>query len=120
MADELYALNATDTARLRRMLLAFESGELSARPLNRSRNLYPTPIVWGYLTDACTGIGSLTADPSTGTLNIYRLTTTGGTTDTALNVGVYHWSPTAATTDRWTMAAQDVHGKYNIIYQACS
>lgn len=122
MADEIFGFTQMQIARLKRIIEAVEDSDLtrpnqSGRGRPRGRNT----CVFGYLESAITGLAALNSAPTTGVLSVYSFTSTGGTTDTGDDVGVYHFATVSATTDRWTMAQWDHRSsKWLLNYQACS
>jgi hypothetical protein len=77
--------------------------------------------IFGALTSAITGTTGLLANPKTGTLEVYSLTSTGGTTNTGRTQTVYHFSMVDATTDRWVGATKDMEsGNWVLDYFACT
>ena len=123
MPGDVFGLVAADIDRLRRMLAAYERGELGGRPGQSEDDRIiegPSESISGFLTSAVTGLADLDSAPTYGTLNVYTYTTTGSV-DTGRDERVWHFATVDATTDRWTFAALDrQNGKYTIYYQACS
>ncbi len=117
----VYGFSQNDVDRIRVMLDVFEGG--GTRRDRRGTRTWPTPSqkVFGRLSGQVAAATTLTGAPTTGTLQIYKFTSTGGTSDTGDTIGVYNFSVTAVTTDRWVMASCEVYSaKWLIDYMACS
>ena len=117
MADRFY-LTLNQVQRLEKMLRAFEAGDLSrSTPVSDHRFLETPATVWGLLDLGTNGTTDLASPPKTtgNTLNVYALTSTGGTTDTGVDVTVLNPFMAHATTDRWVVAQKDSQTDHYIL-----
>ena len=122
MAETLYALSASDVTRLRRLLAAFDAGELGQPSQGRRPLPGADRVIWGALTSAAAATTALLGPAKSATMNVYTFaSTTGGTTDSGRDETVWNLAPQAATTDRWTVAERDnMSGQWIITTQFCS
>jgi len=111
MAEELYALNLADVQTLRELVAAYRRGDLG-RPQERG-NAVPLvrgDVVFG-IADAA--ISAAATTPVSGTLNVYKMSSTGGVSDSGRNETVYNLSSVSRTTDEYTVGVRDYYsGKY--------
>jgi len=120
MAETLYAFTAADLAKLRRIIDGIETAEAFPTGRKTTRNLQPSRVVIGILTDSVAACTGLATKPKVGTLNIYGFTSTG-TTDTGYDEKCYNFAMQAASTDRWTVCERcNMTGKLIITTQFCS
>lgn len=107
MAVEGYVLSKSDVDILRRIVDAFQRGNLTLK----SEGLPPlTPrsdVVFGVADASIAGTTGTLTTPGSGTLNVYKFTSTGGTTVTTRDETVYNLSTVARTTDEFTIAVRD-------------
>lgn len=107
MADGYY-LNEDDVRILRRMADAFRRGENVEQ---KGEGLPPLPhrpdVIFGVADAPIAGTTGTLTTPGSGTLSVYKFTSTGGTTDTTYNTTVHNMSTVARTTDEFTVAIRE-------------
>jgi hypothetical protein len=64
-------------------------------------------VIFGVADASIAGTSAALADPASGTLNVYKFNSTGGTTDTSRDETVYNLATVARTTDEYTVAVRD-------------
>lgn len=108
MADDGYILSADDVAILREVVSAYRRGGL-IRPLQATGRTLPPrrDIIFGVAEAAVEGTSDALSDPHAGTLNVYELTTAGGTTDSGQNEEFWNMSSVARTTSEYTVCVRD-------------
>jgi hypothetical protein len=114
MADELYALTKKDVDILKQIVSAWRNAN-GSEPKYRpgSRYLDRVDILFGVAESAVAGTTGTLTNPGSGTLNVYKFTSTGGTTDTTRDETVYNLSSVARTTSEYTVAVRDYQsGKF--------
>lgn len=115
---EAFALSQTDVDTLRELVAAYRAGELG-RPMPRR---FDVPgrvnILFGVVDATVTGTTGAVTNPVSGTLSVYKFTSTGGTTDTGRNETVYNVSAVSATTAEWSVAIRDYESG-NFILAMC-
>ena len=107
MPEKLYALSEGDVTTLRDLIAAFRAGDLG-RPMGQKRPLGSrSNSVFGVVDATVTGTTGAGTDPTSGTLSVYKFTSTGGTSDTGTNETVYNMSLTDVTTDQYAVCERD-------------
>lgn len=98
MAKAIYGLTETDVERLRAMLLDFERGPKRYAPWQTQQpSIRAYPDTEFGRADALIA-GSTTTTPGKGVVSIWDFTSTGGTTDTTINVTAYNMTDRDVTT----------------------
>jgi len=64
-------------------------------------------VIFGVVDATVTGTTGAVTDPGSGTLSVYKFTSTGGTSDTGRNETVYNMTAINATTDEWFVCLRD-------------
>ena len=64
-------------------------------------------VIFGVADASIAGTSAALADPASGTLNVYKFNSTGGTTDTSRDETVHNLSTVARTTSEYTVAVRD-------------
>lgn len=114
MPDDAYYLSRADVDVLRQIVAAYKRGDLG-RPLQNARRALPerSGVLFGVVDSAVNGTSGALTDPPSGTLNVYKFTSTGGTTDSGYDETVYNLSTVSRTTDEFTIAVRDFEsGKF--------
>lgn len=108
MADEHYVLSKSDVDVLRQVVAAWRSGTLG-RPLQSPHRPLParTSVIFGVPDASIEGTSDTLSEPHNGTLNVYTLTSTGGTTDSGRDETVFNLSTVARTTGEFVSAVRD-------------
>lgn len=121
MADEeLFGFHGKDVERISKVVNHVEANNLQSPNQLPRRSLQPSRIIVGILTSAISATTSLIGPPKVGTLNVYSFSSTG-TEDTGIDEPIYNFAPSAATTDRWSIAERDSYtGKFVLTTQFCS
>jgi hypothetical protein len=114
MAEQLYGLTGGDVQTLREIVAAYRAGSLGRptypgrTPLGERSN-----VIFGVADAAIAGTSDDLSDPYCGTLNVYKFTSTGattdqaGTTDSGRDETVYNLSTVSRTTDEYTTCVRD-------------
>jgi len=108
MADEHYVLSKSDVDVLRQVVAAWRNGTLG-RPLQSPHRPLParTSVIFGVPDASIEGTSDTLSEPHSGTLNVYTLTSTGGTTDSGRDETVFNLSTVARTTGEFVSAVRD-------------
>jgi hypothetical protein len=120
MPDDFYVLKLNDVNRIRRMLAWFEG-----TPQGAERRDGGTPSISNRRTIELakadsTIAGTTTVTPGSGTCSIYTFTSTGGTSDTGLNVTAYNLSKDSIASGRWLhLIRHHRSGRWLINYEDC-
>ena len=119
MPPRIFGFNEDDIRRLRDAVRSLDAGENAyQRPVHRQAGKRffkePKTAVFGKLTSTVASIGAAGNAPTTGELNIYGVTTTGGTESKTRTVDVYNFTTEAFTTTEWVQAYQERYGKWII------
>lgn len=119
MAD-LYALTPGDVNRLRELLRWFERTPKGNTHQQITRpSLGPRSIVELGQADS-TIAGTTTGTPGSGTVSVYGFTSTGGTTDTGINVTAYNFSKDSVASGRWLhLVRHHRSGRWLVNYEDC-
>jgi len=121
MADDLFALDAAQVARLRRILEQVEAGFNPVQQHSPKNLLSASQQVFGVLDSpiaASTALIPITAN--SGTLNVYSASSTG-VFDSGFDETVYSVAPSIATTDRFCVCGRDaISGRLILHTQFCS
>ena len=119
MAETMYALSAGDVTMLRRLLAAFDAGELGQPSQGRRPLPGADRVIWGALDGPAYATTGLLGGPRQSTLNVYNYNGAGTPVDTNRDEVVWNLSPATATTDRWTVCNRDnMSGRWIITKQA--
>lgn len=108
MAEQLYGLSGGDVQTLREIVAAYRAGALG-RPTYPGRTPLAerSNVIFGVADAAIAGTSAALADPGSGTLNVYKLSSTGGTTDSGRDETVYNLDTVSRTTDEYTVCVRD-------------
>lgn len=110
---ELYALTSEQVRILGELAAAYQNGELRFGNTPRKQALLDYPLLeFGTATATISGVSSVGAAPTTGSVNVFTFTSTGGTTDTGRNVGVYNFSTVSISTKDWVHFRRHRTGRY--------
>ncbi len=119
MAGEIFGFTLNDVDRLRRMLQEYETGAYRNVPRNRERDIRTAGAVELGKADS-TIAGTTTGTPGSGTVSIYRFTSTGGTSDTGLNITAYNFSKDTVASGRWLhLVRHHRSGRWLVNYEDC-
>ena len=64
-------------------------------------------VIFGVVDATVTGTTGAVTDPGSGTLSVYKFTSTGGTSDTGRDETVYNMTTIDATTSEWSVCMRD-------------
>jgi len=106
MAEQLYGLTATDVQRIKRMLRAYENDVKANTPRHAGdRQVKRDDCLFGRADDTISG--STTSTPGSGTVSLWKFTSTGGTTDTGDNVTAHNMTDRDIRTQGWVILHRD-------------
>lgn len=108
MADELYGLTKADVAVLRQVVASWRNGTLTPPNTQGRRPLAERDsVLFGVVDAAVSGTTGTLTTPGSGTLNVYKFTSTGGTTVTTRDETIHNLSTVSRTTEEFTVAVRD-------------
>ena len=107
MADG-YFLTGDDVTTLRTMVAAWRRGEFRREAGEGLPSLAERPdVLFGVADASIAGTTGTLTKPGSGTLNVYKFTSTGGTSVTTRDETVHNLSTVARTTSEYTVAVRD-------------
>lgn len=89
----LNGFNDRDIERIKRLLAAYESGELTSRPRLDSQYQPPRQSVRFGKLEASVTAATTSGAPGSGQVSLYEISSTGGATDTTIDSTCYNISP---------------------------
>lgn len=124
MANEVFGISAADVPRLKRLLDAFESGELHEGFLSRRSPLGDIPnryLGWTETTITAASGSTWGASVGSGTVSIAQISSSDTIEDAGFDETVYNIAQVSVSTGKWVQMQRDpFSGRLVLNFEDCS